>query len=79
MTPYQEVPVASALGSSWGEALAGSCQCGSPEDFWNVSFAHAMHSAWGALFSSPAASEAQRSHLLEFPPHPFSTTYGPLP
>lgn len=45
MTPYQEVPVASARGSSWGKALAGSCQHGSLEGFWNVSFAHAMHSA----------------------------------
>ena len=39
MTPYEEAPVASALGSRWGEALAGSCQGGSPEGFWNVSFA----------------------------------------
>lgn len=33
MTPYQEVPVASVLGRSWGEALAGPCQDGSPEGF----------------------------------------------
>lgn len=28
MTPYQEVPVASVLGSSWGEAWLGAASMG---------------------------------------------------
>lgn len=74
MTPYQEVPVASVLGSSRGEAWLGAASMGSQRGSgMSLCPCHAFSLKHPSLFSLVASETQLKPHLLEFSPHPFCT------